>query len=102
MGLLFFLLDAVQAVCDILLGVYQFVVIGAALISWVNPDPYNPIVRLLRNLTEPLLWRIRKYLPFTYKSGLDFSPIVLLLAIQILKMAVSRICLYLKIALAAA
>ncbi|MDR1359549.1 MAG: YggT family protein [Deltaproteobacteria bacterium] len=92
MGLILFLLEAVQTVCDTLLGVYQFIVIGAALVSWVNPDPYNPLVRLLRNLTEPLLWRIRKYLPFTYKSGLDFSPLVLLLAVQIIKMAVFRIC----------
>jgi YggT family protein len=102
MGLLIFLLEAVQTVCDTLLAVYQFVVIGSALISWVNPDPYNPLVRLLRNLTEPLLWRIRKYLPFTYINGLDFSPLVLLLAIQIVKSAIYRICLYLMIALAAA
>ncbi|MDR2076796.1 MAG: YggT family protein [Desulfovibrio sp.] len=97
---LIFLLEAIQAVAETLLAVYQFIVIGAALISWVNPDPYNPLVRILRNLTEPLLWRIRKYLPFTYRSGLDFSPLVLLLGIQVLKMAVSRICVYLIIALA--
>jgi YggT family protein len=102
MGVFFFLLEAVQTVCDTLLSVYQFIVIGAALSSWLNPDPYNPLVRLLRNLTEPLLWRIRKYMPFTYRSGLDFSPIVLLLAIQILKMAVDRICLFLIITLATA
>jgi YggT family protein len=99
---LIFLVEAVQAVSDTVLSVYQFIVIGAALISWVNPDPYNPLVRILRNLTEPLLWRIRKYLPFTYRSGLDFSPLVLLLAIQLLKMAVLRICVYLMITLAAA
>ena len=65
-------------------------VIVACLISWVNPDPYNPIVRILRNLTEPVLWRIRKYLPFTYVSGLDLSPVVLLLAIQLIRMIVVK------------
>jgi YggT family protein len=79
------ILEAVIYVVDVLLSLYSFVVIAACLISWVNPDPYNPVVRTLRNLTEPLLWRIRKYLPFTYISGLDFSPLVLLLAVQVMK-----------------
>lgn len=88
--MLAFLVEALYLTVDTILSVYVFIVIGAVLISWVNPDPYNPIVRILRNLTEPLLWRIRKYLPFTYMSGLDFSPVVLLLAVQLLKMAILR------------
>jgi YggT family protein len=75
---------------DSLLTVYSFVVIVACLLSWVNPDPYNPIVRILRNLTEPLLWRIRKYLPFTYVSGLDLSPVVLLIGIQLVKIVIIK------------
>ena len=84
------ILEAIIYVVDTLLTIYSFVVIVACLISWVNPDPYNPIVRILRNLTEPLLWRIRKYLPFTYVSGLDLSPLVLLLAIQLVRMIVVK------------
>ena len=84
------ILTAVISVVDMLLSVYSFVVIVACLLSWVNPDPYNPIVRILRNLTEPLLWRIRKYLPFTYISGLDLSPVVLLIAIQLVKMIIVK------------
>ena len=84
------ILEAIIYVADTLLTVYSFVVIVACLISWVNPDPYNPIVRILRNLTEPVLWRIRKYLPFTYVSGLDLSPLVLLLAIQLVRMIVVK------------
>jgi YggT family protein len=61
------------------------IVIIAALLSWVNPDPYNPIVRILHNLTEPVFYRVRKWLPFTYIGGIDLSPIVVLLAIQFLK-----------------
>ncbi len=84
------ILEAIIYVVDTLLTIYSFVVIVACLISWVNPDPYNPIVRILRNLTEPVLWRIRKYLPFTYVSGLDLSPVVLLLAIQLVRMIVVK------------
>lgn len=84
------ILEAIIYIIDTLLTVYSFVVIVACLLSWVNPDPYNPIVRILRNLTEPLLWRIRKFLPFTYISGLDLSPVVLLLAIQLVKMIIIK------------
>ena len=84
------ILEAIIYVVDMLLTIYSFVVIVACLISWVNPDPYNPIVRILRNLTEPVLWRIRKYLPFTYVSGLDLSPVVLLLGIQLIRMIIVK------------
>ena len=94
------LLEAVIYVVDTLLSVYSFIVIAVCLISFVNPDPYNPIVRLLRNLTEPLLWRIRKWLPFVYVSGIDFSPVVLLIGIQLVKMVIVK-SLYQLILLAA-
>lgn len=84
------LVEALISIVDTLLSVYAFVVIAVCLLSFVSPDPYNPIVRILRNLTEPLLWRIRKYLPFVYISGLDFSPLVLLLGIQLVKMVVIK------------
>ena len=54
------------------------------MLTWVRPDPYNPIVRTLRLLTEPVFYRVRKWLPFTYTSGLDFSPVVVLLAIELI------------------
>lgn len=82
------LLSSVLFVFDSLVTIYFFIVIAAALITWVNPDPYNPIVRALRALTEPVLWRIRKLLPFTYKSGIDFSPVVLLVALQAVRIFV--------------
>lgn len=94
------LLEAVIYIVDMLLSVYSWVVIAVCLISFVNPDPYNPIVRILRNLTEPVLWRIRKWLPFVYVGGLDLSPIVLLLAIQLVKMVIVK-SLYQLILLAA-
>lgn len=78
-------LQAIGGVLDTVLTLYFWIVIVSALLSWVNPDPYNPIVRGLRNLTEPVFYRIRRWLPFTYLGGIDFSPVVVLLAIQFVK-----------------
>ena len=79
------ILFAVARVLDTLLTLYFWVVIISALLTWVRPDPYNPVVRTLNALTEPVLYRIRKWLPFTYISGLDLSPIVVLVAIQLVQ-----------------
>jgi YggT family protein len=57
-----------------LLTIYKYVLIAAALISWVNPDPYNPIVSFLHRVTEPVLSRIRRYMPDT--GAVDLSPLV--------------------------
>jgi YggT family protein len=66
------------------LGIYWWIVVASAVLSWVNPDPYNPIVRFLRSATDPVYARIRRVLPL-YFGGVDFSPIVLLLGIQFLQ-----------------
>ncbi|SKA80427.1 YggT family protein [Paucidesulfovibrio gracilis DSM 16080] len=72
-----------QLIHVVLFG-YQLVVIVAALITWVNPDPYNPIVRTLRALTEPVFYRVRRWLPFVYVSGIDLSPVVVILVLGFL------------------
>ena len=77
-------LSAIALVLGSLLNIYFWIVIIAAVLTWVRPDPYNPIVRTLRLLTEPVVYRVRKWLPFTYTSGLDFSPVVVLLAIELI------------------
>jgi len=74
------LLLAVATILNILLDIYYWVVIIAALISWVNPDPYNPIVRFLHTITEPVLRPIRRLIG--YRLGpVDISPLVVILAI---------------------
>jgi YggT family protein len=73
-------LIAIARILDIGLSLYMYIVIARALISWVNPDPYNPIVRFLNSVTEPVLYRIRRRLPLFF-GGMDFSPIVVILAI---------------------
>jgi YggT family protein len=66
-----------------LLWVYQVIIIISALLSWVSPDPYNPIVRFLRAVTEPVLHQVRRRMPFVYAAGIDFSPLVVIAAIQL-------------------
>jgi YggT family protein len=75
---------ALAKLVEILLGAYMWIVIGRAILSWVNPDPYNPIVRFLHDVTEPVLARIRRMLPFAFAGGIDFSPMILILAIYFL------------------
>lgn len=77
-------LSAIALVLGSLLNIYFWIVIIAVVLTWVRPDPYNPIVRTLRLLTEPVFYRVRKWLPFTYTSGLDFSPVVVLLGIELI------------------
>lgn len=76
-------LYAVASVLDVLLSIYMWVIIAAALISWVNPDPYNPIVRFLYRVTEPVLRPIRNKIGIS--AGIDFSPMIVILIILFLK-----------------
>ncbi len=74
----------------IILNLYMWVVIIAALITWVQPNPYNPIVRFLSNVTEPVYRVIRRYIPTTF-GGFDIAPIILILAIQFLQILIKNI-----------
>lgn len=74
------LVIALANVLDIILDIYKWVVIIAALISWVNPDPYNPIVRFLYSVTEPVLRPIRRIVGFRL-GPIDISPIIVILLI---------------------
>ncbi len=74
------LLAAVAQILNILLTLYMWILIARAVISWVSPDPYNPIVRFLYTVTEPVLYRVRRLLPIGF-GGMDFSPILVILAI---------------------
>jgi len=82
------LLTALAKIADILLTIYMYIVIGRAVISWVNPDPYNPIVNFLYRATEPVLRRVRRMIP--YLGGMDLSPLIVILAIYFLKEFVIR------------
>ena len=70
-----------------LLELYKWIVIIAALISWVSPDPYNPVVRFLHTATEPALRLIRRYIGLRWGS-IDFSTFILIIAIIIVQIFV--------------
>jgi YggT family protein len=82
------LIRAVAFTLDSLLSLYFWIVLISALLSWVSPDPRNPIVRFLYGVTEPVLYQIRRRIPFVVAGGLDLSPIVLMVGIQFTKMLV--------------
>jgi len=75
---------AIAQLIDFLLTAYMWIIIGRAVISWVNADPHNPIVRFLYEATEPLLSKIRRMLPMSM-GGIDFSPMILIMAIMFLQ-----------------
>ena len=75
---------ALAKVIDIVLTIYMWIIIFRALISWVNPDPYNQIVIFLYRVTEPVLRPIRRRLPMG-NIGIDFSPVIVILVIIFLK-----------------
>ena len=69
---------------NLVFQVYIFIVVARALISWVGPDPYNPIVRFLHGATDPVLDRLRRVLPLQF-GGVDLTPVALLLALYVAK-----------------
>jgi len=76
--------SALATIIDMVLGFYMWVIIARALISWVNPDPYNPIVQFLYKVTEPVLYPIRVKMG-SFSSGIDLSPMIVILLIIFLK-----------------
>lgn len=78
-----FLVKALQFISWII-GFYMWIVIAAAVLTWVNPDPRNPIVRFLYSVTEPVLWRIRRLIPTSF-GGFDISPVLLIFAIYFVR-----------------
>ncbi|HXH73043.1 MAG TPA: YggT family protein [Mariprofundaceae bacterium] len=77
-----YFLQALAGVLHVLFVTAMIVVIARAVLSWVSPDPYNPLVRIINQLSEPVLYPIRRRVP--YLGGIDFSPMIVLLAIVFL------------------
>ena len=75
------IIEAVAQVLHLIIFLYIWIVIIAALITWVQPNPYNPIVQVLMRLTQPVYAFVRRYIP-TVIGGIDLSPIIIILALQ--------------------
>lgn len=81
-------LQGAATVLDTVLWLYMWVIIARALISWVNPDPWNPIVQFLERVTEPVLSPIRRWVGL--RMGIDLSPIIAILIISFLQIAIVK------------
>jgi len=75
---------AAAHILDTVLTVYMWIIVIRAVLSWINPDPYNPIVRFIHQVTEPVMAPIRRLIPLR-GMGIDFSPIIILLVIVFLQ-----------------
>lgn len=84
------LIEALAQILSMVINIYIWVVIIAALITWVRPDPYNPIVQILYKLTEPVYAKIRKIIP-TLLGGIDIAPILVILALKFIDLFVVRL-----------
>ncbi len=82
------ILIAIARILDLAFNIYIFILVARALISWVNPDPYNPIVRFLHSATDPILYRMRRLLPFLQVGAFDLSPIALLFLLSVVQQMV--------------
>lgn len=78
------LFAAIGTVLQLALTFYMWVIIARAILSWVSPDPYNPIVRFIHNITEPVLRPIRSKIPSSF-GGVDLSPLIVILGIIFLQ-----------------
>ena len=79
------LLMTIAHILEFILSIFYWLILIRALISWVSPDPYNPVVQFLEKSTEWILSPIRKLLPYNLRMGIDISPIIAFLAIMFLK-----------------
>ncbi len=73
-----------------ILSLYKWVIIISALLSWVQPDPYNPIVQMLSRLTEPAYMFLRRFVPTVF-GGMDLAPVILIFLIQFLEIFFSNL-----------
>jgi len=94
------LLAAIAQILHMVINIYIWVVIIAALITWVRPDPYNPIVQTLFRLTEPAYALVRRYIP-TVIGGIDLAPLIIIIALQFIDLFVVRLLMNFAIRLGA-
>jgi len=79
------LIEAIAQILHMVINIYILIVIVATLLTWVRPDPYNPIIQVLNRLTQPVYALVSKYIP-TVIGGVDLAPIIIILALQFLNL----------------
>ncbi len=81
-----YLVISLAKVIQLIVNIYTFIIAGVVIISWVGADPYNPIVRFLRQSTEPVFRQVRRLLPQAlFRTGLDFTPMIVLIILILIE-----------------
>lgn len=84
------LLVGLLAILNNLILLYMWVIIIAAVLTWVRPDPYNPIVQLLYRLTQPAYAFVRRFIPTVF-NGIDLSPLIIIISLQIVQVVITAL-----------
>lgn len=89
------LVISLAQVLQLLISIYTYIIAGSVIISWVGADPQNPIVRFLRQATEPVFYRVRKLMPKSlFRTGLDFTPMIVLVLLILIENVVVKNLIY--------
>ena len=92
MNALGYLVVAIAKMLHLIISIYTFIIVIAVIMSWIRPDPHNPIVRMIHQITEPILSRVRKWMPRAlFRTGLDLSPIIVLLLLILVDTVVTNL-----------
>jgi len=85
MSAIAYIILALAKLLHLVINIYTFVIIISVLLSWVKPDPYNPIVKIIYKITEPVFRLVRKYMPKSFfRTGFDFTPIIVVFALMLI------------------
>lgn len=90
MTLLMELLVGLLLILNNLILLYMWVIIIAAVLTWVRPDPYNPVVQLLYRLTQPAYALVRRFIPTTF-NGIDLSPLIIIIFLQVVQVLITAL-----------
>ncbi|MDR0665458.1 MAG: YggT family protein [Helicobacteraceae bacterium] len=90
MSVLSRLIEAIAVILGQVISIYSIIIIVAALVSWVRPDPYNPIIQILYRLTEPVYNLVRRFVRTNFQ-GVDFAPLIVILALQFINLFLVRL-----------
>jgi len=90
MNIIMELVSGLLMILNNLILVYMWVIIIAALLTWVKPDPYNPVVQLLYRLTQPAYALVRRYIP-TMFNGIDLAPLVIIISLQVVQVLIATV-----------
>ncbi|MEN8146307.1 MAG: YggT family protein [Campylobacterota bacterium] len=91
MSALINIFSGVLSIIEQLVWIYSWIIIITALLSWVRPDPYNPIVQFLNRITIPAYELVRRFVKKTFYNGIDFAPLIIIITLQIVMLILREV-----------